>query len=349
MVTEIPKSNLIRVCLLPISWLYALIIIIRNWLFDCQLLRSQSSSVPVISVGNITVGGTGKTPMVIAIAEMLLQKGHKVGILSRGYKRQTKEQVIVSDGKQILVPVTQAGDEPYLMAQKVPTAVIIADSNRVRAARTAIQKFGCTVLIADDAFQHRYLARQLDLVLWHNPLAPEKEHVLPAGRLREPFRGIRRAHWVIFTRTDHLSERKRQFFLKKNPALHFATAPIRISYLWQPAAQQKHSPTIIFHQRILSFCGLGNHEQFFALVEQLQSSHQVMVKFPDHYRYQGKDVEELLDKAAEHDCTYLLTTEKDALNLPVVALQLQQLFVVAINFELMPDLAAAICAVSGKV
>ncbi|MCK4715801.1 MAG: tetraacyldisaccharide 4'-kinase, partial [Candidatus Marinimicrobia bacterium] len=200
------QFRLLRFLLLPFSWLYRFITGLRNCLFDKSIIKETRFHVPVIAVGNITLGGTGKTPFVIALSSFLESKGYKVGMITRGYHRKSKGQIIVKDGKSILASPQEAGDEPYLIARKSRNTVIIADADRVEAARCAIEKYHCTVVIADDAFQHRYLARDLNIVLWDSYNDPAEEAVVPSGRLRESWQGLCRADMLLVTRTANLPQ-----------------------------------------------------------------------------------------------------------------------------------------------
>lgn len=331
---KIPQSTLLRFTLLPASWLYGGVVTIRNLLYNWGIFKTNRLPKPVIVIGNITVGGTGKTPMTIAIAELLLTNGYKIGIVSRGYKRRSREQIIVSDGMGNLQPAAIAGDEPCLMAKKLPQAVVIVDNDRVRAAQTAIDKFGCEVILADDAFQHRRLGATLNIVLWDRFLSPRRQHLLPAGRLREPYRGLKRADWLIFTKTDHYSITRAGFFKSYNPNLLITAAPVRIVNLRQICDNTLLPPNFITQKCVLSFCGLGNHRQFFESIDKLNPKLQIEIEFPDHYRYTPTDLTEIQAKAREHGCDYLITTEKDFENLPAAAQGLTNLLVIVIKIEL---------------
>lgn len=339
MFKHFPSSPFVRWGLLPFSWLYGLAIRLRNAGYSLGLMKSVELDKPVIAIGNITVGGTGKTPFTIAVAQLLIERKLRVGIVSRGYKRLSQQPVVVSNGRGEICPPQLAGDEPYLMAQKLPEAVIIVDADRVRAAKQAVEQFGCQVILADDAFQHRRLGRRLNILLWDPYLNPRKEHLLPAGRLREPFSGVKRADWLVFAKTDHLSNSRARFFMRHNRQLAITTAPLKVESIYQPATGERLPLQFVHQKPVLSFCGLGNHRQFFELVARLSPQKQVEVEFPDHYRYTPADITELLAKAQEHGCAYLITTEKDLANLPLETRRLPQLLVVSIQLELDPLLA----------
>ncbi|MCY7377280.1 MAG: tetraacyldisaccharide 4'-kinase, partial [Pyrinomonadaceae bacterium] len=186
------------------SQLYGAVTNVRNVLYEKGVFKSISLGVPVVSVGNITVGGTGKTPMVALIAEMLFESGAKVGILTRGYGRENpKQRVLVSDGERILADAKQSGDEPFELARKLlGKAVVVADTDRVAAGIWAREKFGVTAFVLDDAFQHRRLKRDSDIVLIDatNPFGNGK--TLPFGILREPLGNLKRADSIVITRAN---------------------------------------------------------------------------------------------------------------------------------------------------
>ncbi|MBM2840054.1 MAG: tetraacyldisaccharide 4'-kinase, partial [Bacteroidetes bacterium] len=188
--------------LIPFSWLYGFIIYCRNKAFDWKLLDSVEVGVPVISVGNLTMGGTGKTPLVEYIVKLCLAKGRKVAVVSRGYKRESGGVVVVSDGKSLLANAAQAGDEPVQIAKKFPGAIVIVGERRVDAARMAIDEFGVNAIVLDDGFQHRFLRRDLDILVLDARKDLSRIPMIPAGERREPLASIKRANVVAFSRTD---------------------------------------------------------------------------------------------------------------------------------------------------
>jgi len=189
---------------MPFSWLYGKITDIRNTLYGRGVFKSQSLGAPAVSIGNITVGGTGKTPLVAFVARVLAEQGAKVCILTRGYGRENPaDRVLVSDGEKIFADARAAGDEPFELAKKLPgKAIVVADANRVEAAKWVIENFGATVFVLDDAFQHRRAKRDLDIVLLDatNPFGNSK--TLPFGILREPLENLARADLIIITRAN---------------------------------------------------------------------------------------------------------------------------------------------------
>ncbi|MCF7886138.1 MAG: tetraacyldisaccharide 4'-kinase [Candidatus Marinimicrobia bacterium] len=305
---------MIKILLLPFSMLYLGITKIRNFLYDRDLLPSEGLKVPVISVGNITAGGTGKTPFTIALANHLKEKGYKPVIITRGYKKMSKGQVIVSRGEGPLVSPEIGGDEPYLMARKT-TAHVIADPNRYQAGLTA-QQYDCNVIIADDAFQHRSLNRDVDIVLWDAAHNPKQAQPLPSGYLRESIKSVRRADFLIFSRTAEISQHHSHYFKKLAPEITQFPTPLVIKKLYTAADHKNVDFDTVRNRKVLAFCGLGNPDQFYKTIEKLQPEKIHFKAFADHYKYGQKDLEKLTKKAKQLNCDYLLTTEKDFTNFP---------------------------------
>ena len=302
--------------------LYGAIINARNALYEKGLLKSFSLGVPTISIGNITVGGTGKTPFVAFVAEILAEHGEKVCILTRGYGRENaKQRVLVSDGETILAEAKKAGDEPFELANKLlGKAIVVADANRVSAGNWAREKFGVTAFVLDDAFQHRQAKRDLDIVLVDatNPFGNGK--LLPFGTLREPLENLQRADAIVISRAnlanalDNLKSR----ISKINPSCPIFVSENKVANLVNlkefhiERTKNKGQKT---KDKSLAFCGLGNPNNFF---EQLRREHFDLVStetFPDHHFYTPKDIVKIEKKATENGAEMLLTTAKDAVKL----------------------------------
>jgi tetraacyldisaccharide 4'-kinase len=180
--------------------IFALVLHLRHWAYDHGLLRRYRISVPVVSVGNISVGGSGKSPMTLYLATEFSKSGYRVGIVSRGYGRRSRSQVVVSKGAGPLVAVDQAGDEPQMMARQSRNIAIVVDRDRVAGARCLAEQLGCNLIIADDAMQHRRLHRDVDVVLWNNNGGRGALQLLPAGRLRELKRRLRRPAILVLSK-----------------------------------------------------------------------------------------------------------------------------------------------------
>ena len=322
-----------KMILSPFSRLYGTIADFRNTLYEKGFFKSFSLGARTISVGNITFGGTGKTPFVAFVAEILADSGEKVCILTRGYGRKNpRERVLVSDGETIFADVKTAGDEPFELANKLlGKAIIIADANRVSAAKWAREKFAVTVFVLDDAFQHRRARRDLDIVLL--------DATKPFAILREPLKNLKRADLIVITRAnliENISDLKSQIS-------NFTDAPIftaenKISNLTDlqnfPAKTQKTNHQLpITNYQLLAFCALGNPENFFEQLRREKFNLVTSEKFPDHHFYIQKDIENLESKAKETGAEILITTAKDAVklknlkfNLPCFVAESQMIF-----------------------
>jgi tetraacyldisaccharide 4'-kinase len=311
---------------MPFSWIYGKITDLRNTLFESGVFKSHALGAPAVSIGNITVGGTGKTPLVAFVAEFLAEQGAKVCILTRGYGRENvKERVLVSDGEKILADARQAGDEPAELAKKLLgcKAIVVADANRVAAAKWAREKFKITAFVLDDAFQHRRAERDLDIVLLDatNPFGNFK--ALPFGILREPLENLKRADLIIITRANLVAgEQITNYKLRitnYNPDCPIFTAENRISALVGLkdflAGQIPNRKSQIPNRKALAFCALGNPDNFFEQLRREDFTLAATRKFPDHHRYTQKDVAELEAEARETGARILLTTAKDAVKL----------------------------------
>lgn len=309
----------------PFGYLYAALVNARNTLYEKGYFKSFSLGAPTVSIGNITVGGTGKTPLVAFVAEVLAEKGEKVCILTRGYKRENPGQrILVSDGEKILADVWQAGDEPVELARKLlGKAVVVADKNRAAAGRWAREKFGVTRFVLDDGFQHRRVRRDLDIVCVDatNPFGNGK--VLPGGILREPKQNLKRADLVVITRanlSENLENLKSDIsninkicpiFISNNKISDLSALNEFHSINQRTANDERRTKTA----ESLAFCALGNPENFFEQLKQAGFNVAATEIFPDHHFYSQNDIFKLESAAVRKNAGVLLTTAKDAVKL----------------------------------
>ena len=316
----------------PAGWLYGKIADLRNLAYDRGLFASHDLGARTISVGNMTTGGTGKTPIVAYVAKLLADNGETVCILTRGYGRDDPhDRVLVSDGTKALVDTRKGGDEPVELArQLIGKAIVLADADRVAAARWAHETYDVTTFVLDDGFQHRRANRDLDIVCIDATDPFSGGRMLPAGRLREALPNIRRADAVIITRADQVTsvnaiqERIRHY----NPhAAIFVSETIIVELTAiedfengirsSPGIEHSTRATAGEPLRSLAFCGLGNPEAFFSTVRSMsgQDAPTAERKFPDHHRYTQADIESLQQQARDSGAAALITTAKDAVKL----------------------------------
>lgn len=311
-----------------LSAIYGKVANIRNTLYDKGVFESHDLGARVISVGNITTGGTGKTPLVAYVANVLAERGERVCILTRGYGRENpKNRVLVSDGENTLATAIESGDEPFELANKLlGKAIVIADADRVAAAEWAKRKFGVTVFVFDDGFQHRKAKRDVDIVCIDatNPFGGGK--MLPVGRLREPMRNLSRADIVIITRDDLVESISDLKFEISQLAPHAAVFIAKNKIVRFVGRDEFNAKT----QSAFAFCGLGNPENFFELLRRNEIAVNGSMAFRDHHIYSQKDIEKIESEARSVGAEVLLTTAKDAVKLSDLKFEMD-LFVVEIE------------------
>ena len=307
--------TLLRILLVPVSWLYGGVVCLRNACYDLGLLQIESVPAKVVSVGNITAGGTGKTPVVESIVRHFLGLKARVAVISRGYRRLSRGTVVVSDGRTILSTPEASGDEPFQIARKFPEAVVVVDEKRVRGARHAVSNYRAEVIILDDGFQHRSLRRDLEIVLIdvEQPLFPS--WMLPAGLRREPVGSLKRADVVVLTRwTEEKGNPIREGLnrITSSEQLNVVFVPtglVRLSDgMRQPLAKIKGSTCV-------AFCGVARPASFKRMLEQVGLTVRKFQEFPDHHRYSGTDLERLKKIIGVVNPDVVLTTEKDSVRL----------------------------------
>ena len=299
--------------LLPLSWLYGAGVAARNLLFDIGLLPVASMSVPVISVGNISTGGTGKTPFVEFLAGQVLRRGKKAGIVSRGYGRETKGYQVVSNGSQRCAESITAGDEPALLADHLDGVPVVVDEDRVRGAKKIIETFGVDVVLLDDGFQHRSIGRDANIVLLSAQELNGSSHLLPAGYRREPWRNLRRATLIVITKCDDAgifeSARKR---LPPFVSVPVAGMRTKVTGAYRFGAKQSPDASMLGGEAVLAFSGIGDPRGFERTLAGLNANVKGYRKFRDHHWFTREDLEQLEASRITTGAAMLVTTEKDA-------------------------------------
>ena len=300
----------------PLSLLYGAVTRTRLSLYRRGTFQTTKLDRPVISIGNITTGGTGKTPLVEYVARTIASQGKKVCILTRGYGRKDPHlQVIVSDGYGVLASPSEAGDEPYLLATKLTgQAAVISSADRIAAGQEAIKDFGTEVFVLDDGFQHLRIARDLNILCIDatNPWGGGR--LLPYGRLRESLDGLRRADCVVLTRCDHVESvnglrEEINELTGGRPIFESRMRPVRVVSL-------KNGPeTIAAPERVGAFCAVGNPSSFFGSLTRLGYELGFERAFADHHEYSQSEVDALNQLAEQTGANALITTAKDAVKL----------------------------------
>jgi tetraacyldisaccharide 4'-kinase len=313
------------------SFLYRLAILLRNRLFDLGLLRQEKLPCKVISVGNITVGGTGKTPMVIYLANLLKNKGFRPAVLSRGYKGKAKAPInIVSDGKRLFMKPEDCGDEPVLIAKSLNGVPVLTGPKRVLTGRVAMEQYGADVLILDDAFQHRQLARDADIVLLDTGKPLGNGFILPAGPLREPSSSLKRADFIVRTGADTViaavSSSKPEF-----RARHQAAAIVN------GATGRDYPLENMRGCRVCAFAGIGSPESFRKTLTEVGAVVVAFLPFPDHHSYSREDIREIQKRAVEEKADMIVTTEKDGVKLSRFHMFLEKIDLLRVTMVFIPD------------
>jgi tetraacyldisaccharide 4'-kinase len=302
---------------------------------------------PVISIGNLEVGGTGKTPMTIYLARLIREWGHRPAVISRGYKGAgSRNGAVVSDGNRIFLDAEEAGDEPYLMAVSLDGVPVVIGSDRFSAGRLAIDRFRPDVLLLDDGFQHFRLHRDLDVVLLDAKHPFGNGYLLPRGRLREPVGALSRSHAVVLTRSG-----------EKEPAYHRALGgalsprplfrtrhrvqvrrmvPAGASF--NPISHRHSSHPLFANNRlegkeIFVFSGLARNKAFHNSLSTLGCIVIGSLDFEDHHRYHCKDIHRIVEAARQSSCRYLVTTEKDMVKMPEGTRLPMELVVVGVTID----------------
>jgi tetraacyldisaccharide 4'-kinase len=300
----------------PLSLLYGAVTRTRLSLYRRGTFQTTKLSRPVISVGNITTGGTGKTPLVEYVTRLIASHGKKVCILTRGYGRKDPHlQVIVSDGYSVLASPAEAGDEPYLLATKLAgLAAVISSADRIAAGQEAINDFGTDCFVLDDGFQHLRLARDLNIVTIDATNPWGGGSLLPYGRLRETPEGLSRADCVVLTRCDQVDsvESLRDEIGRLTggrPIFESQMRALRLSPL------KNGSETITPPARVAAFCAVGNPASFFEGLRRMGYELALEKSFLDHHVFSQQEIDSLVKTASDTGASALITTAKDAVKL----------------------------------
>jgi tetraacyldisaccharide 4'-kinase len=287
----------------PVSAIFGAGVAVRNALYDRGVFKVRKLARHVVSIGNISVGGSGKTPFVIALGELLQQQGIEFDVLSRGYGRRSTEIAVVDPNGT----PEQFGDEPLLIARKLRAPVIVG-ADRYQAGLLAEKRFSSKLHLLDDGFQHRRLHRDFDIVLL--PEEDQRGTLLPTGRLREPLSALQRADAIVLA----------------DPA----EKPLHAKSIWRARRQVE----IAADGRLIAFCGIARPRQFFDALKAARQEIAGTLAFGDHHRYTQRDIDRLLDLKKQTGAAGFVTTEKDAINLGTLSAQLQPLRTAVLRIDL---------------
>jgi len=302
----------------PLLKLYQWLLGWRNWMWDRELFTPRRLSGKVISIGNLTVGGTGKTPFTLYVARFLHQKDFRVAVLSRGYKRKKRRALtVVSDGEKIFSPPRYGGDEPYLIARSLAGVAVVVHPNRYRAGRWAEESFGAEVHLLDDGFQHRRLWRDVDILLLDGNESQQELHLFPRGRLREPLKGMKRADIIVITNSI-LGQRPSpvlEALKEQNPTAPLFHSQRLLRGLFWVKGDREVKETPFRTRRIVSFCAIAQPLYFEEDLRRLQLEIVRSLRFRDHHWYKQREVDAVVSTARQLGAEAVVTTEKDALRL----------------------------------
>lgn len=324
LIYEKNKENILFRLLLSIaSIFYCFVYKLRLLLYKLKFLKTERLGAIVISIGNITCGGTGKTPLTIEVAKHLLNKGYKVAIISRGYKRKitsTREPatILVSDGKDIFTNYDLSGDEPYLIAKKVPKAMVLVNNNKMLAAKGAI-RLGAEVIILDDGYQYIKLIRDENILLFDAYHLLNNGHLLPRGKLRETVNEVKRASAIILLNTEKAP--KENYFSEINKIKKVAKG-IPIFYMNYKITEFHGlniktilKPNEISKLKVIAFSGIANPDSFLNSLKENNIQPVEFIIYPDHYTYSFNDIKHIVSIAKRNNIENIITTEKDSVKI----------------------------------
>ena len=338
-IQEKRRSSLDRITygfLFLISRFYRRAVQFRLWLYENRVIRNHSIGCLVVSIGNLSCGGTGKTPVVEIFAKTLSRKGRRVAVLSRGYRSRDRSFVdklrrkfssrhrvvpprVVSDGKNLLLNSLSAGDEPYMLATNLKDVVVLVDKDRVKSGLYAIEEYHTDTLILDDGFQYLGLRPHLNILLVDSTSPFGNHHVLPRGLLREPVKNIRRADYIFLTKSDgsprlrHLKD----FLRRHNRRAEIIECCHRPKYLEDVFDRGVRFPLeMLKGLKIASLSAIANPASFNAFLTQNGGRIVLERHFADHHRYSQQEMIDFVNSAKAAGAEYILTTEKDAVRMP---------------------------------
>jgi len=330
------RATVLRMLLLGLSRVFAVAVKGRRFLYNVRILRDSTLGVQVIAVGNLTVGGTGKTPVVEKFARELQDQGRTVAILSRGYRskpapfrkrlldrlllrRESVPPRVVSDGKSLLLDSETAGDEPYMLASNLKDVVVLVDKDRVKAGRYAIEKFGCDTLLLDDGFQYWKLrGRRHDVVLVDYQQPFGNEYLLPRGTLREPPSHLARANTIFITKSDGKTAELRKRIHQLNPGAAIVECIHHPLYFEDVFTGERKGMELLKSARVASLSGIAQPESFEQSLVKAGGELVYSKRFADHHRFTQQEIINVINRAKKRQAQLIITTQKDAVRFPKI-------------------------------
>ena len=331
------RASAIRILLSLMSILYRNLVSFRIWLYKVRIKREHNLGCLVVSIGNLTVGGTGKTPIVEKFAKALTAGGRRVAILSRGYKSvkpSIKDKIkskmqgnpisqepprVVSDGKEVFLDSETAGDEPYMLATNLDGVAIVVDKDRVKAGLHAIKEFDVDTLLLDDGLQYLRLRHRLDIVLIdkYSPFGNEK--LLPRGTLREPPKNLKRASYIFITKCDGSSNEELIKRIRKyNRTAEIIECAHQPKYLQNIETNERLPLEHLKGKDIGTISGIAVPESFEDGIKNLGAKIELTRRYTDHHRYRKREVQKFIDQCLNRDLDMIVTTEKDYVRFPEI-------------------------------
>lgn len=346
-------ADFLRWMLRYLSYIYGAITAGRNFLYEKRIFRHHTLGCQVISIGNLTVGGTGKTPVVEVFARALQKEGRRVAILSRGYKKvehslakkildkmtgreRRRPPRVVSDGTALLLDSAMSGDEPYMLASNLSDVAVLVDRDRVKSGRYAIDKMQCDTLVLDDGFQYRRLKHRLEIVLvdFTNPFS--NGYVLPRGLLRESAGNIRRADFIFITKsTGRDSEKLKEQLRVLNPRAEISECAHRPKHLQNVYTGERKDLNFLQQAKVALISGIAAPQGFESEIQRLGATLVYLKHFADHHRYRQQEIIDIINKAKKNQAAAIITTEKDSVRFPKIERQDVPVFFLRVEIELL--------------
>ena len=328
------RAAIVRGVLLGMSKLFLVAVKARRFLYTVRILRDSTLGVQVIAVGNLTVGGTGKTPVVEKFARELKNQGRTVAILSRGYRSKppplsrrlfdkvflredTTPPRVVSDGRSLLLDSETAGDEPYMLASNLKDVIVLVDKDRVKSGRYAIEKFNVDTLLLDDGYQYWKLAgKRTDVVLVDCQQPFGNEHLLPRGTLREPRSHLGRASVILITKSEGDTAKLRESVTRLNPDASLIECIHSPLYFEDVFTGERHGLDLVCGRKVASLSGIAQPDSFERSLGSVGAELVYSKRFADHHRFSQQEVLNVINRSKKRQAEAIITTQKDAVRFP---------------------------------